>query len=154
MLASKSSLDPLIAGLLAKAFGIRPLAIVLGPVLEQCAIAAVMYRLIRRHTGDTAAFVACLPLIFPLQPEANLLAFTGNCLIHRAEIMQRHGSWPEALEEARRAGERLAQTENEAAAGQAFYRAGELHRLRGCAAAAEEAYREASRCGCVPSHDQ
>ena len=39
---------------------------------------------------------------------------------------------------------------NQPAAGQALYRQGELHRLRGEFAAAEEAYREASRCGREP----
>jgi DNA-binding NarL/FixJ family response regulator len=82
--------------------------------------------------------------------QPGLLAFTGNCLIHRAEIMQLHGAWQDALEEAQRAGERLTQTENEPAAGQAFYRTGELHRLQGEFAAAEQAYREASRCGHEP----
>ena len=36
------------------------------------------------------------------------------------------------------------------AAAQAFYRQGEVHRLRGEFSAAEEAYRDASRCGCEP----
>ncbi len=38
-----------------------------------------------------------------------MVSFTGRCLTHRAEIMQLRGAWGEALEEARRAGERFAQ---------------------------------------------
>jgi DNA-binding CsgD family transcriptional regulator len=79
-----------------------------------------------------------------------MVAFTGRCLVHRAEIMQLHGAWREALEEARRARERSAQGVSQAAAAQAFYRQGEVHRLQGELAAAEEAYRDASRCGCEP----
>ena len=64
--------------------------------------------------------------------------------------MQLHGAWPDALEEARRAGERFARGINQPAAAEAFYRQGEVHRLQGEFAAAEEAYREASRCGWEP----
>jgi ATP/maltotriose-dependent transcriptional regulator MalT len=82
--------------------------------------------------------------------QPGLLSFTGNCLIHRAEILQLDGEWNGALEEARRAGERLTMSRNEGAAGEASYRAGELLRLRGMLEQAEAAYREASRCGFEP----
>jgi DNA-binding NarL/FixJ family response regulator len=83
------------------------------------------------------------------QPE--MVAHNGLCLVHRAEIMQLRGAWGNALAEARRAAERFPQgVLNQLACGKALYRQGEVHRLRGELAAAEEAYREASRCGCEP----
>jgi DNA-binding CsgD family transcriptional regulator len=82
------------------------------------------------------------------QPE--LVGFTGRCLAHRAGIMQFHGAWAEALEEARRARERCEQAMNDAAAGQALYQQGELHRLQGDYAAAEAAYKDANRYGHEP----
>jgi DNA-binding CsgD family transcriptional regulator len=75
-----------------------------------------------------------------------MVAFTGTCMVHRAEIMQLHGAWLDAIEEARRAGERSAQAINRTAVASARYRQGEVHRLRGEFAAAEEAYQDAS-CG-------
>jgi DNA-binding CsgD family transcriptional regulator len=78
------------------------------------------------------------------------VAFSGRCLVHRAEIMELHGAWREALEEAQRAHQRCLQGKNQSAAAQAFYRQGEVHRLQGELAAAEEAYRDASRCGFEP----
>jgi DNA-binding CsgD family transcriptional regulator/tetratricopeptide (TPR) repeat protein len=84
------------------------------------------------------------------EQQRDLVAFTGRCLTHRAEIMQVRGAWEEALEEARRAADRLVAADNLPAAGVAHYRQGELCRLRGDYRAAEDAYREASRCGCEP----
>ena len=84
-----------------------------------------------------------------VERQRDLVAFTGRCLVHRAEILQLGGSWSEALEEARLAAERLVETKN-SAAGLALYRQGELLRLRGEFAAAEEAYRDASRNGWEP----
>jgi DNA-binding CsgD family transcriptional regulator len=84
------------------------------------------------------------------EQQPDMVAFSGRCMVHRAEIMELHGAWREALEEARRAHQRCVQGKNRAAAAQAFYRQGEVHRLRGEFAAAEEAYREASRCGFEP----
>jgi ATP/maltotriose-dependent transcriptional regulator MalT len=82
------------------------------------------------------------------QPQ--MVAFTGRCLAHRAGIMQLHGAWRDALEEARLARERCEQAMNRPATGQALYQQGELHRLQGDFAAAEEAYRDANRWGREP----
>jgi DNA-binding CsgD family transcriptional regulator len=81
--------------------------------------------------------------------QSDLVAFTGRCLVHRAEIMQLDGAWPDALEEARRAALRFAETMNPTA-GLAFYRQGELFRLQGEFGASEDAYREASQRGWEP----
>jgi DNA-binding CsgD family transcriptional regulator len=70
--------------------------------------------------------------------------------VHRAEILQLHGAWPDALEEAERACERLAGTPDQPSAAAAWYRRGELHRLAGEFASAEEAFRQASRLGREP----
>jgi DNA-binding NarL/FixJ family response regulator len=85
------------------------------------------------------------------QQQPDMVAHTGVCLVHRAEIMQLQGAWDEALEEARRAGERFADgVLNERVAGKAHYRQGEVHRLRGERGAAEASYRQASRRGYEP----
>ena len=78
-----------------------------------------------------------------------MVAFTGRCLVHRAEILQLHGAWQDALEEARRAGRRFVETNNPTA-GLALYREAELLRLRGEFDGAEEAYRAASAAGREP----
>jgi DNA-binding CsgD family transcriptional regulator len=81
------------------------------------------------------------------QPQ--LVPFTGACLIHRSEILQLGGAWAEASLEAHRASTRLSPT-TDPEAGNAFYQAGELHRLRGELDVAERAYVLASERGRDP----
>jgi DNA-binding CsgD family transcriptional regulator len=78
--------------------------------------------------------------------QPDLVPYRGRCLVHRCEILRLHGSWPEALAEARRACDWLARPP-QAQLGMAYYQRGELHRLHGQFADAEEAYRQASRWG-------
>jgi len=56
------------------------------------------------------------------EAQPDMVAFTGRCLAHRAEILQLHGSWAEALEEAHRARERCERAMNRTAAGHAASR--------------------------------
>ena len=82
------------------------------------------------------------------QPE--MVAFTGTCLVHRAEILQLHGAWADAIAEARHACERSSQGVEPEPPAAAYYRQAEIHRLRGDFAAAEKAFRNASRLGGEP----
>ena len=82
--------------------------------------------------------------------QSDLVAFTGRCLVHRAQILQLQGEWGEALADAGLAVTRSEQGMNEAAAARACYLEGEVHRLRGEFAKAEAAYRLSSRFGGEP----
>lgn len=82
--------------------------------------------------------------------QLDLVLYRGQCLVHRAEILQLHGAWPDAMNEAQRARERLSQPPGQPAVGMAFYQQAELHWLRGEFAKAEEAYRRASQHGREP----
>jgi DNA-binding NarL/FixJ family response regulator len=76
-----------------------------------------------------------------------LVAFTGVCHVHHAEILQLGGAWSDCIEEARRARSRCLEAGNRRAAAAALYQQAEVHRLRGEHAAAEDAYREAGAAG-------
>jgi DNA-binding CsgD family transcriptional regulator len=100
-----------------------------------------VYELRRAREWTTALTSWC-----ERQPE--MVAHTGVCLVHRAEIMQLQGGWQAALEEAKLVADRGVLN------GRAFARAlcvqGDLHRLRGDFGAAERAYRAAAGQGAQP----
>jgi DNA-binding NarL/FixJ family response regulator len=84
------------------------------------------------------------------ESQPDLVPYRGQCCVRRAEILQWQGAWSDALEQARQACEWLTRPPGEPAAGAAFYQRGELHRLRGQPAEAEEAYRQAHQLGRSP----
>ena len=83
------------------------------------------------------------------EQQPDMSAFTGTCLVHRSEILQLQGAWPDALTEACRACERALRADRKPP-GAAFYQQAEIHRLRGEFAKAEDAYHSASERGCEP----
>ena len=108
-------------------------------VLEVC---NKVYAMNRAHEW-TAAFARWC------EPQSESLAFSSVCLVHRAEVRRSHGEWAAALEDACRACEREARR-NRKPPGAALYQRGEIHRLRGEDAEAENAYRAASDAGYDP----
>jgi DNA-binding CsgD family transcriptional regulator len=81
--------------------------------------------------------------------EPEMVAFSWTCMVHRSEIMQWLGAWPDAMTEACRACERAQRAERKPP-GAALYQQAEIHRLRGEFAKAEDAYHAASERGCEP----
>jgi len=102
-----------------------------------------VYALDRAHEWTSALAAWC-------QEQPQLVTFTGTCLMHRAEVMQLHGAWEDAIDESLRACERLSGDTDPEALGDAHYQQGEIHRLRGELAEAEDAYRSASQVGREP----
>jgi DNA-binding NarL/FixJ family response regulator len=79
-----------------------------------------------------------------------MVTFTGQCLVHRAELLRLGGAWAEAVDAARRAAERLVEADDEQAVGGACYQQAEAHRVLGELEAAEAADRQAARRGREP----
>lgn len=82
------------------------------------------------------------------QPQ--IVAFTGSCLVHRAEAMQLAGAWSDATLEANRACERFLDGFDPQPPAPAFYQRAEMHRLKGDLDSAEQDYRRASEFGHDP----
>lgn len=79
----------------------------------------------------------------------DMVAFSGQCQSHRAELFRLHGAWAEALKAAAAAQERSTRGDPQALFG-GFYQQGEVHRLVGNLAAAEDSYRQAAASGYEP----
>jgi DNA-binding CsgD family transcriptional regulator len=79
--------------------------------------------------------------------QPDLVRYRGECLLYRAEVLQLRGNWSDAARDAQDA---CALLLSRPAAGAAFYRLGEIHRLRGEFAKAEEAYARAHERGRQP----
>jgi DNA-binding CsgD family transcriptional regulator len=81
--------------------------------------------------------------------QPGLVPYRGECMAHRADLLRLRGEWRQALDEAHHAYDALA-VGKRPGRGATAYAIGELHRLTGDAAAAEEAYRQASEHGRSP----
>jgi hypothetical protein len=112
---TSGELSPIVAGIL---------------YCNNIAICRDVHEVRRAREWTTALTVWC-------ERHPDMVAHTGVCLVHRAEIMQLHGAWQDAMEEAQRACERLSHPPGPpGVVGMAFYQLAELHRLRGEAAEA------------------
>ena len=81
--------------------------------------------------------------------QPDLVPYRGQCLVHRSQVQQAAGHWPEASASVADACRRLTDPPHPAL-GLAHYQQAELHRLVGAFDDAESGYRQAARCGHHP----
>ena len=98
--------------------------------------------------GRASAWTSALTRWCDTQPD--LVPFTGQCAVHRGQILRLRGAFGEALEEFDRACRRYTDAGTTAAAGLALSECGDILRIRGDLAAAETCYEQASGFGHEP----
>lgn len=98
--------------------------------------------------GRVAQWTSALTAWCATQPD--LVMFTGQCAVHRGQIMRLHGAFDDALDELDRAVGRYLAAESPAPAGLAMAERGDLLRLRGDLAGAAAAYEAADGYGFEP----
>jgi len=91
--------------------------------------------------GRAAEWTSALTTWIDAQP--GLVMFTGQCAVHRGQIMRVRGAFAEAVEEFTLATERYAAAGSSAPAGLAMAECGEVLRILGDLQAAESAYERA-----------
>lgn len=116
-----------------------PAGIIYCAVIETCHLA---FDLHRAHEWTRALDRWC-------DAQQNLVFFSGQCQMHRAELYRLHGAWAEALDAAKTAQDLAFQGDRMATYG-GFYQEAEIHRLRGDFGAAEAAYLKAQETGFPP----
>lgn len=82
--------------------------------------------------------------------QPGLLEFTGQCAVHRGQLMRLHGDWGPALDEFELACRRYQEVEAPDAAGLSLYEAGEVLLLRGELDAADSSFQQAADHGFDP----
>ncbi|HZA71896.1 MAG TPA: LuxR C-terminal-related transcriptional regulator [Propionibacteriaceae bacterium] len=98
--------------------------------------------------GRAAEWTTVLTTWCDAQP--GLVPFTGQCAVHRGQIMRVRGAYAEALEEFDQAMQRYLLMGSPPAAGLAMGERGDVLRIQGEFAAAEEAYGKATTFGHEP----
>ncbi|WP_242498489.1 helix-turn-helix transcriptional regulator [Nocardioides ganghwensis] len=98
--------------------------------------------------GRVAEWTAALERWCDAQP--GLLAFTGQCAVHRGQLMRLRGAWDDALREWSLAAERYVALGTPAAIGLTALETGDVLRLRGDLDAADDAYQRAADLGVDP----
>jgi DNA-binding CsgD family transcriptional regulator len=109
-------------------------------VVEVC---QAIFDLQRAHEWTAALTQWC-------NDQPGIVPFRARCQVYRAELMQLHGDWQGALEVALDAERRLSGPPAHPAVSEAYYQQGELHRLRGSVADADEAFKQAEEKGRRP----
>lgn len=82
--------------------------------------------------------------------QPGLVPFTGQCAVHRGQIMRAHGAFDEALTEYELSVRRYLEADTPAPAGLAMAERGDVLRIRGDLAGAAAAYEQASAFGHEP----
>jgi DNA-binding CsgD family transcriptional regulator len=82
--------------------------------------------------------------------QPGLLLFTGQCALHRGQLLRLRGDWTAALAEFDRAAHRYVEVGSPDAVGLTACEAGDVHRLRGEYDAAEASYQQAGDHGFDP----
>lgn len=98
--------------------------------------------------GRVAEWTAALERWCAAQP--GLLAFTGQCAVHRGQVMRLRGAWDDALREYAQAAQRYLELGTPGAIGLTAMETGDLLRLRGSLADADAAYQRAADLGVDP----